>query len=236
MCKSFVIPYFIHAQYVLYLIWYCTSFLGCIVSISEVTIILFSYSKEMFSYQTYSSVPVQGGRFLVGQGWEEGVGVLAEMDGRIVWGGDNGTYVFDKNSNKWERLADSSECKATLALCGRCLVCIGGVASGSNKMMVWRDGKWIFMAEILEGCWRSSVVTCGVGGCDLVVMGGIIPKGRSDVVQVFDGKTKTWHKGPPLPLPCWAMSAVVHEDQVFVMGGHGMDRAVWWANITDLVS
>ena len=190
----------------------------------------------MFSYQTYSSVPVQGGRFLVGQGWEEGVGVLAEMDGRIVWGGDNGTYVFDKNCNKWERLADSSECKATLALCGGCLVCIGGVASGSNKMMVWRDGKWIFMAEILERCWRSSVVTCGVGGCDLVVMGGILPKGRSDVVQVFDGKTKTWHKGPPLPLPCWAMSAVVHEDQVFVMGGHGMDRAVWWANITDLVS
>ena len=205
--------------------------------ISEVTIILSSYSKEMFSYQTYSSVPVHGGRLLAGEGWEEGVGVLAEMNGRIVWGGDNGTYVFDKNCNKWERLADSSECKATLALCGGCLVCIGGVASGSNKMMVWREGKWSFMAEMLEGCWRSSVVTCGDGKGDLVVMGGIVREGRSKVVQVFDGKTKTWHKGPPLPLPCWAMSAVVHEDQVFVMGGRGvMERAVWNANITDLVS
>ena len=55
--------------------------------ISEVTIILSSYSKEMFSYQTYSSVPVHGGRLLAGEGWEEGVGVLAEMNGRIVWGG-----------------------------------------------------------------------------------------------------------------------------------------------------
>ena len=191
----------------------------------------------MFSYQTYSSLPVQGGRFLAGQGWEEGVGVLAEMDGRIVWGGDNGTYVFDKNCNTWERLADSSECKATLALCGGCLVCIGGLASDGlciNKMMVWRDRKWSFMVEMLEGYWRSSVVTCGDGGCDLVVMGGVVPNGRRDVVQVFDGKAKTWHKGPPLPLPCWAMSAVFHENKVFVMGGHGMDRAVWWANITDL--
>ena len=94
-----------------------------------ITIILSSYSKEMFSYKIYSSVPVQGGRLLAGQGWEGGVGVLAETDGRIVWGGENGTYYFDENCNKWEGLADSSKCKATLAMCGGCLVYVGGTTS-----------------------------------------------------------------------------------------------------------
>ena len=55
-------------------------------------------------------------------------------------------------------------------------------------------------------------------------------------VQVFDGGTQTWHRGPSLPKPCWSMSAVVHGDMVFVMGGLGMDRAVWCADIRDLVS
>ena len=32
------------------------------------------------------------------------------------------------------------------------------------------------------------------------------------------------------------MSAVVHGDMVFVMGGLDMDRAVWCADIRDLVS
>ena len=207
---------------------------------SEVTIILSSYSKEMFSYKIYSSVPVQGGRLLAGQGWEGGVGVLAETDGRIVWGGENGTYYFDENCNKWEGLADSSKCKATLAMCGGCLVYVGGTTSDGlcSNVMEWREGKWNFMTKMLLGCYRSSVVTCGDGGeCGLVVMGGIVREGRTDAVQVFNGKTKTWHKGAPLPLPCWSMSAVVHKDEVFVMGGRGiMDHAVWRANITDLVS
>ena len=85
------------------------------------------------------------------------------------------------------------------------------------------------------GCWRSCVVSVGGGG--LVVMGGL---GDGDkglaAVQVFDGKTQTWHFGASLPKPCWGMSAVVHGDLVFVMGGRGMDTAVWCANINDLVS
>ncbi|KAL5506732.1 hypothetical protein EMCRGX_G008465 [Ephydatia muelleri] len=50
------------------------------------------------------------------------------------------------------------------------------------------------------------------------------------------GLVETWHRGPSLPEPCWAMSAVVHGDLVFVMGGWGMDRAVWCADIRDLTT
>ena len=55
-----------------------------------------------------------------------------------------------------------------------------------------------------------------------------------NVVQIFDGRT--WHMGPPLPRPCYDMSAVLHGDLVCVVGGWGMERAVWSATITDLVS
>ena len=89
------------------------------------------------------------------------------------------------------------------------------------------------MSDMLVGCKWSCVVSVGGGG--LVVMGG---KGDGDEdladVQVSDGKTQTWHFGPSLPK---LMSAGVHEDLVFVMGGWGyMATAVWCANINDLVS
>eukprot|EP00731_Ephydatia_muelleri_P004222 Em0002g398a len=71
----------------------------------------------------------------------------------------------------------------------------------------------------------------------MVVMGGRGDGWRAlNDVQVFDGGTQTWHRGPSLPKPCNTMSAVVHGDLVFVMGGYGMDRAVWCADIRDLQS
>ena len=54
----------------------------------------------------------------------------------------------------------------------------------------------------------------------MVVMGGRGDGWRLlNDVQVFDGGTQTWHRGPSLPKPCCLMSAVVHGDLVFVMGG-----------------
>ena len=43
-------------------------------------------------------------------------------------------------------------------------------------------------------------------------------------VQIFDGWA--WNMGPPLHWLCVAMSAVVHGDLVFVVGGADMERAV----------
>ena len=81
------------------------------------------------------------------------------------------------------------------------------------------------MLDMLVGCRGSCIVSVGGGG--LVVMGG---RGDGDralaAVQVFDGKTQTWHFGPSLLKPCAVISAVIHGDLVFVMGGMGMATAV----------
>ena len=184
----------------------------------------------MFHYERCENLPKEGGRGGLGGG-------LVEVEGRVVWGGglgNGGVYRLDEK-DKWERWTAGVELGATLGVCGGMLVAVGGLKDDmwSKKVMVLRGGRWSLMSDMLVGCRRS----CVVGGGGLVVMGGQGDWGRylADV-QVFDGKTQTWHFGPSLPKPCVAMSSVVHEDLVFMMGGDGMARAVWCANINDLVS
>ena len=190
----------------------------------------------MFTYKTCTAVPVRGGRGMYGNG-------LVEVEGRVVWGARGGMYVLDEASSKWEEVADGVRLIATLAVCGGELVSVGGRKDGCSKEVeLWRGGRWTSMSNMLVGCWYPCVLSISGGG--MVVMGGYgaveLREGVSGVggmlrdVQVFDGKT--WHFGPPLPERCRSMSAVVHGDHVFVVGGKGMKRAVWSANITDLVS
>ena len=188
----------------------------------------------MFTFKTCTAIPELGGRGYGGGG-------VVEVEGRVVWRGLGGVYRFDEGSSEWERLAGGGGVGAALAVCGGELVSVGGVLVGGLKdrhvfrkeVEVLRGGRWTSMTEMLVGCWNSCVVS--VSGGALLVMGGQ-GDGYRDLndVQIFDGRT--WHIGPPLPQPCTDMSAVVHGDLVFVMGGRGMERAVWSANITDLVS
>ena len=184
----------------------------------------------MLSFATCANVPVQGGRGGVGGG-------LVEVEGRVVWGGDGGVYMLDEVRSKWSRVADSGELGGTLAVCGGRLVWVGGMKGDvmSKEVKELRGGRWSDMPDMLVGCEWSCVLSVSGGG--MVVMGGEGDGWRSlNDVQVFDGGTQTWHRGPSLPKPCHTMSAVVHGDMVFVMGGDGMDRAVWCADIRDLVS
>ena len=184
----------------------------------------------MLSFKTCEKAPVRGGRGAWGRG-----GGLVEVEGRVVWGGYGGVYMYEED--RWSRVADGGEVSGTLAVCGGRLVWVGSLKGGaySKKVKELRGGRWSAMPDMLGGCMGSCVVSVSGGG--MVVMGGVEDGGRwLNDVQVFDGGTQTWHRGPSLPKPCAAMSAVVHGDVVFVMGGLGMDRAVWCADIRDLVS
>ena len=185
----------------------------------------------MLSFETCEKAPVWGGRGDGGDG-----GGLVEVEGRVVWGGRGGVYMYEED--RWSRVADDGEMWGTLAVCGGRLVWVGGWKDGviSKEVKELRGGRWSAMSDMLVGCWWSCVVSVSGGG--MVVMGGLgdgVRRYLNDV-QVFDGGTQTWHRGPSLPKPCWSMSAVVHGDVVFVMGGVGIDRAVWCADIRDLVS
>ena len=182
----------------------------------------------MLSFKTCEKAPWPGGR-----GLGIGGGGLVEVEGRVVWGGYGGVYMYEED--RWSRVADGGEVWGTLAVCGGRLVWVGGLKGGVNSKEVkeLRGGRWSVMPDMLVGCRESCVVSVSGGG--MVVMGGDDGWSLNDV-QVFDGGTQTWHRGPSLPKPCSRMSAVVHGDVVFVMGGWGMGRAVWCADIRDLVS
>ena len=186
----------------------------------------------MLSFATCANVPLLGGRGGFGGGG------LVEVEGRVVWGGYGfGVYMLDEVRSQWSRVADDGELGGTLAVCGGRLVRVGGWKGGvtSKEVKELRGGRGSDIPDMLEGCESSCVLSVSGGG--MVVMGGGGDGGRDlNDVQVFDGGTQTWHRGPSLPKPCVAMSAVVHGDLAFVMGGWGMDRAVWCADIRDLVS
>ena len=183
----------------------------------------------MLSFATCAKVPERGGRGV----WDGG---LVEVEGRVVWGGYGGVHMLDEVRSKWSRVADGGEEGGTLAVCGGRLVCVGGLKGGvrSKEVKELRGGRWSHMPDMLVECSLSCVLSASGGGMVVMGVGG---DGRDlNDVQVFDGGTQTWHRGPSLPKPCCLMSAVVHGDLVFVMGGYGMDRAVWCADIRDLVS
>ena len=187
----------------------------------------------MLSFATCANVPVLGGRWYGGGG-------LVEVEGRVVWGGGygGGVYILDEVRSKWSRVADGGAVGGTLAVCGGRLVWVGGWKGGgvrSKEVKELRGGRWSVMPDMLVRCSRSCVLSVSGGG--MVVMGGEGDGERYlNDVQVFDGGTQTWHRGPSLPKPCCIMSAVVHGDLIFMMGGAGMARAVWCADIRDLVS
>ena len=194
--------------------------------------------SQMFQFDTCSEVyrPDGHDKRLYGGG-------IVELEGTVVWG--HGKHIYRWNrEEKWETLSAGVEVGARLAMCGGRLVAVGGLLQQkcedgpgvcSKKVMAWREEKWTLMTEMLVGCELPCVVSVGENG--LVVMGGWGDHGRRiSYVQVFDGMTKTWYFGLPLPEPCGAISAVVNGDLVYLLGGWGMDTAVWCANITDLVS
>ena len=196
-----------------------------------------------FHFQTCTNLPLSYG----GRGMLYGGGLLLMKGEEVVWGrgGAGGGKVYRLNQaesgGRWnEMIRGGLEYGTKLAMWGEQLVAIGGLKGAGvvqylKNVVSLNEGKWTHMSELLVGCAEPCVV--GVGGGGLIVMGGQGLHGRSlDVVQVFDGGTHTWHYGPSLPLKCYGMSAVIHGDLVIVMGGVGMDRVVWYAYISELVS
>ena len=194
-----------------------------------INLVFFFQTIITLPFETCNEVPERGGR---GCG-----GGLVLVDGTVVWGGGGeGVYQLDEVEKRWNKLTDCTTW-ATLGVCSGRLVSVGGDVppAYSDEVMVWKGGEWTCMPGMVTACRQSCVVAVDGGG--LLVMGGEGCRIKAlDTIQVFDSTTQTWHIGPPLPQPCKNMSAAVYGDLVFVMGGWPMDRAVWCANISDLVS
>ena len=72
--------------------------------------------------------------------------------------------------------------------------------------------------------------TCVVSvGCYLIVAGGYIESGMSNIVEVFDGHQ--WVFGTNLPLVIVEMKGVVHDGVWYLMGGRNQEQNVLCASL-----
>ena len=74
--------------------------------------------------------------------------------------------------------------------------------------------------------------TCVVSvGRYLIVAGGYIESGMSDIVEVFNGHQ--WVYGTSLPISSVEMKSVVLKDEWYLMGGRNQKRNVFCTNLED---
>ena len=162
-----------------------------------------------------------------------------EVNHVLLW--QRSSAIYSINDGKWLTSSNWNEDvdkMATLAVTGGNLVAVGS-SRYENVVKVMKESTctWTKMKDDMKmGCNCCCVVSVGEAG--LLVMGGLFcdedeGEKKLSCVQVYDGKK--WAFGDSLPEECHSMSAAVHGDLLFLMGGNGMNKEVWCTNTKDLV-
>ena len=68
----------------------------------------------------------------------------------------------------------------------------------------------------------------------LVVAGGYVDSGMSDIVEIFNGQL--WVFGTSLPHPSVEMKSILHDGQWYLMGGRNQERNVYYVDLDSLIS
>ena len=146
----------------------------------------------------------------------------------IVGGGDTSgdftadatVYIYDINRDYWGIHSIAPTYQSALTTYRSQLVLAGGkeIASGrvTNSVCVFENGKWCpSIPAMTVARWGSSAAVSR--GLHLIVAGGNSNYGKSDIVEVFDGRS--WSTAQSLSQGCWDMKSVVYNDVWYVCGG-----------------
>eukprot|EP00731_Ephydatia_muelleri_P004068 Em0002g244a len=154
----------------------------------------------MLSFATCADVPVRGGR-------GGGDGGLVEVEGRVVWGGDEGVYMLDEVRSKWSRVADGA------VVHGDMVFVMGGV--GMDRA-VWcadiRDLQsiWRQLPDV-PYCWSSVCVGDGV----LLAIGGaedLSGSKKTSSIYGLHGDDKKWKHVGDMPFACSRVDTLLLSD------------------------
>ena len=144
-------------------------------------------------------------------------------------------YIYDINRDYWGIHSIAPTYRSALTTYRSQLVLAGGfeVASGSetNSVHVFENGEWCPSIPAM------TVARCGASAVSrrqhLIVAGGYIRGGYTDIVEVFDGRS--WSTAQSLPQRCAYMKSVVYNDVWYVCGGGGQGREVYSAPLQSIV-
>ena len=146
-------------------------------------------------------------------------------------------FTYDPNFDLWGSLPASPMKWFGLAVFGEQLVVVGGKEVESrefstNKLAVWdKDtSSWTFPFPSMLAARTSPTVFSYKSY--LLAAGG--KRGVLDYnIEILDGATMQWFQGPPLPLPSFLFTSLVHNDKLYLLGER--ERAILSVDIETLI-
>ena len=145
-------------------------------------------------------------------------------DGRFAYftpRGSTSVYQYECGTEKWEELPSCPYHNSGLVIIDRELTAVGGgdVLRRTNKLYTLRQRKWVEKYPPMNAARSDTAVVSTSDGKYLIVIGG---RGGdfswTATVEIFQVKSRRWHKLTDLPEPLRYPSATICGDQLNVIG------------------
>ena len=131
-------------------------------------------------------------------------------------------YRYKRKTDKWKELPSCHYQDSGLVIIDKELTAhaVGGYDQfRTNKLLTLRQGKWIEEYPPMKSARSSPAVVCTSDGEYLIVIGGYVGGGRwTSVVELFQVKSRSWHKLTDLPIHLEFPSATICGFLVHVIG------------------
>ena len=149
----------------------------------------------------------------------------AATDGRFAYltpFGSNSVYQYECSTEKWEEIPSCPYQNSGLVIIDREVTAVGGRDDGyhrTNKLYALRQRKWVKKYPPMNTARSDTAVVSTSDGEYLIVIGGSVGGGRwTATVELFQVKSRRWHKLTDLPQPLSLPSATICGDQLNVIG------------------
>ena len=126
-------------------------------------------------------------------------------------------YQYECSTEKWEELPSCPYQNSGLVIIYRELTAVGG-EDCTNKLYTLQQGKWVEKYPPMNTARSHTAVVSTSDGKYLIVIGGSVGGRWTATVELFQVKSRGWHKLTHLPEPLSLPSATICGDQLNVIG------------------
>ena len=129
-------------------------------------------------------------------------------------------YQYECSTEKWEELPSCPYHNSGLVIIDREVTAVGGDDGyrRTNKLYTLRQRKWVEKYLPMNAARSHTAVVSTSGGESLIVIGGSVGGVWTATVELFQVKSRRWHKLTDLPEPLTYPSATICGDQLNVIG------------------
>ena len=153
-------------------------------------------------------------------------------------------YVYDINSNQWDKLPSPGQFKSTVQIINAKLTVLGGrdsiTKNVTNKVVTFNNNRWINHYPNMQKARLQPGVVMHVKY--IIAAGGILhDETYSDSIEVFNWRQSShWTIAMmKLPKPMWALSLTIANNLLYVLGYicmHGYSYKVYQIPVGTILS